>query len=391
MRRELVPLIVTLVAVAPALPVCAQVMTSVERRNASAAAASAVVRIAPAPLGENAVIYADRTHVYRNVPPALVGAQYLITAMEDKDAPNLELHIKIGQSGTLYLILDNRVGTNVRSPTATPNPGVAGMGWMTVMGFKDTGLDMAVDESANGTIDNYYSVFSIPVAPGEVILGAQNDRFTGGPRDRSMYGVAAIAGVGKATKPVPADGETMVVEPLLTWTPGATAAFHNVYLGTTPQLGPADLVGSQVHTPVFHGTQLLTPGVTYYWRVDEIGADKATTATGDVWSFTAASATAYGPVPADGATWVDQGTALAWKTGKDALEANTTYFWRIDEVAATGAKQPGPVWSFTTMGTIPIDDPSLLAWWRMDEGAGSRIIDWSGHGRHATLGAPAPA
>ena len=110
------------------------------------------------------------------MPPALVGAQYIIMAMEDKDNPNLELHITIGQPGTLYLILDSRVGTNLRSPTATPNPLMAGMGWVMVMGFADTGLDMAVDELADGTIDNYYSVFSIPVTPGEVILRAQNDR-----------------------------------------------------------------------------------------------------------------------------------------------------------------------------------------------------------------------
>ena len=173
MNRGLIALFVVPVVAAAALPLKAQVITSIERRNPNVASAAAFVRIAPGPLVERATAYADRTHLYRNVPPALVGAQYIIMAMEDKDNPNLELHLKIGQPGTLYLILDNRVGTNLRSPTATPTPLMAGMAWVTVMGFADTGLDMAVDELADGTIDNYYSVFSIPVAPGEVILRAQ--------------------------------------------------------------------------------------------------------------------------------------------------------------------------------------------------------------------------
>ena len=371
MNRGLVALFVVPVVAAAALPLKAQVITSIERRNPNVASAAAFVRIAPGPLMEGAAAYADRAHLYRNVPPALVGAQYIIMAMEDKDNPNLELHITIGQPGTLYLILDNRVGTNLRSPTATPNPLMAGMGWVTVMGFADTGLDMAVDELADGTIDNYYSVFSIPVTPGEVILRAQNDRLYA--RDRNMYGVAATSAIGKASNPTPANGQQMVVETQLAWAPGAMAVMHNVYLGTTPRLGPADLVGPQLHTAVFDCAQVLTPGVTYYWRVDEIGADTVTIVTGDVWSFTTASVIAFDPVPMDGTAAVDPGLTLSWKAapdavghdlylGKDkaavergdpstfqgtvsattwtpaALEPGTTYFWRIDEVAADGAK-----------------------------------------------------
>ncbi len=33
------------------------------------------------------------------------------------------------------------------------------------------------------------------------------------------------------------DATLRLVLPLLQWTPGATAVFHNVYLGTGPQLG----------------------------------------------------------------------------------------------------------------------------------------------------------
>lgn len=423
MRRSTAVLFAVALVTAAALRTNAQVITNVERRNPNAASAAAWVRLASGPLGENALCYADRTHLYRNVPPALVGAQYVIMAMEDKDNPNLELHLTIGRPGTLYLILDNRVGTGVRSASVTPDPTAAGMAWVAALGFADTGMDMALDESANGTIDDYYSVFSMAVMPGAVVLRAQNDRRNA--RDRNMYGVAAVAGVGKATQPAPADGQQMVTEPRLAWTPGVLAAAHDVYLGTTPQLGPADLVGSRLPTTVLLLPGALTPGVTYYWRVDEIGADMVTVATGPVWSFTAAAVLAFDPVPADATSWVDPNVTLCWRAGQGAvghevylgtdpaavesglpsvfqamvsgttwtpalLAPNTTCFWRVDEVAADGVRRTGPIWSFTTLPAIESTDPDLLVWWRMDEGVGTRIVDWSGHGRHATLHDPAP-
>jgi hypothetical protein len=425
MNSRLIAPFVVLVAAVAALPVNAQVITKFERRNPSPAGQGAAVQLAPTPLKEGAKAYADRTHVFRNVPPALVGAQYILTSNDDKNSPNLELRLTIGQPGVLYLILDNRVGTNLRSQTATPNPVMASMTWMVALRFTDTGMDMAVDENADGSIDNYYSVFSVPVTPGEVVLKAQYDRSVGGPQDRNMYGVAATGGDAKATKPVPASGEQGVAVPALQWTAGTGAAFHNVYLGTSPQLGAADLAGLRLQTPVFPCSQLLTPGVTYYWRVDEIAADGITVTAGDVWSFMAASAVAYEPVPPDGTRWVDPNVTLTWKAGKDAvwhdlylgadraavesgatsalqatfsftswklsaLESGTTFFWRVDEVAVDGTRKTGPVWSFTTSPTIEIGDPNLLAWWKMDEGAGATVVDWSGHGRHATFGDPAP-
>ena len=169
----------------------APVIMNVERRNPIAASAGTLVQLAPGPLAEGALAYADRTHVLRNLPPALLGAQYIPMAQEDKNNPNLELHLTIGQPGMLYVILDNRVGTNLRTQTATPNPAAAGMIWMLQMGFVDTGMDVTVDENANGSNNNYSSVFAVPVTPGEVVLRAQYDRFTGGPSDRNMYGVAA--------------------------------------------------------------------------------------------------------------------------------------------------------------------------------------------------------
>jgi len=43
-----------------------------------------------------------------------------------------------------------------------------------------------------------------------------------------------------ATAPNPANSATGVVMPLLQWVPGDTAAFVDIYVGTTPDLAAAD-------------------------------------------------------------------------------------------------------------------------------------------------------
>jgi len=46
-----------------------------------------------------------------------------------------------------------------------------------------------------------------------------------------------------ATEPNPADGGTGGPAPLMQWTRGDTAVYHDVYLGTNPELGSADYIG----------------------------------------------------------------------------------------------------------------------------------------------------
>ncbi len=66
------------------------------------------------------------------------------------------------------------------------------------------------------------------------------------------------------------------------------------------------------------------------------------------------------------------------------LEFETTYYWRIDETKGATIWK-GDVWSFTTIFEIPTTDPSLLGWWKLDEEEGILAIDWSGNYNHGTL------
>lgn len=189
----------------------------------------------------------------------------------------------------------------------------------------------------------------------------------------------------KASDPDPADGETGVKIPLLRWTAGATAVFHNLYLGADPDLGLEDLVQSRAPMTLYYHPPGFEPGTKYFWRVDEIEADGVTIHTGDVWSFTTLGHAASEPRPADGATFVELETELRWLPGADAfahevyfgtdeaavaaadrntfqgsqaepvydpglLSLGTRYYWRIDEIAPRGARHPGSVWRFTTVG-----------------------------------------
>jgi hypothetical protein len=209
----------------------------------------------------------------------------------------------------------------------------------------------------------------------------------------------------EAYDPVPADGATGVVLPLLGWTAGQTALWHRIYLGTSPDLTEADLVAPQHPLPIYFHIPGLTPATTYWWRVDELEPGGATH-VGPVWHFTAAPQIAYEPTPPDGAKFQDLDVDLAWTAGMNAiqhdvyfstsdqdviagaptalqgsltdamldpgtLDLDTTYFWRVDETDAMGATHVGDVWSFTTtvpgLGTIKreiwegIDGTSLSA------------------------------
>jgi len=229
--------------------------------------------------------------------------------------------------------------------------------------------------------------------------------------------VQTLALYPRAMSPDPADKAEGVTIPVLKWKPRQTAMWHDVYLGTSPEFGPADLVAPRSLSVMYLHVPGMVPGMTYYWKVDEIELN-GTVYPGETWSFTFASLQAWKPVPADGEPYTDPNLTLTWRPGLNGifhdlyfgadanavtegtadtfkgqqvlpsyatglLQASTTYYWRVDEVNAVGGKIKGPIWTFGTLPIIPVADPNLVAWWTFDEGRGTRGVDWSGHGHHA--------
>jgi hypothetical protein len=249
----------------------------------------------------------------------------------------------------------------------------------------------------------------------------------------NWYLPSAVGGGGNplARRPDPKDGALLEQTwGTLSWKPGYYAASHNVYMGENLD----DVNNATVDSPTFQGNKTdealffgflgfpfpdgLVPGTTYYWRIDEVNdANTASPWKGDVWSFSIPPRTAYAPVPGEAAKYVGVEPTLSWAPGLGArlhyvyfgdnfddvnnagvtlpqapatftppaaLELGKTYYWRVDESDGPTTHK-GDVWSFTTLPDIPVTDPNMLGWWNLDEGTGTTVVDWSGHGNHGTL------
>ncbi len=226
--------------------------------------------------------------------------------------------------------------------------------------------------------------------------------------------------------PSPADGSIYEnTWASLSWKPGGFAVSHNVYMSDNfddvNTGAEAAFQGNQASTdfivgfPGFPFPDGLVPGTTYYWRIDEVNeADPNSPWKGDVWSFIVPSMEAYNLYPADGAKYIDPNVTLTWSPGFGAklhsvyfgdnfedvnaaagaiplaetnhtpgtLELDKTYYWRVDEFDGA-ATHRGAVTSFTVRPSIPVTDPALLCWWKLDEGEGKTVLDWSGHENNA--------
>jgi len=205
----------------------------------------------------------------------------------------------------------------------------------------------------------------------------------------------------KATDPVPADGSYHNdTWSNISWTPGALAVSHDVYLGENyddvNDGAEGTFIGNQAATffvagfPGFPYPDGLVPGTTYYWRIDEVNdLDPNSPWKGDVWSFSVPPKTAYNPDPADEAESIHSNYDLSWTPGFGAklhtvyfgdnfddvdnatggltqgvttydpgpLKLAKTYYWRVDEFDVIDTYK-GHVWSFITEGAVGSPDPS---------------------------------
>ncbi len=215
-----------------------------------------------------------------------------------------------------------------------------------------------------------------PLTNESVILGLL---YTNGGMDPS--GFFAVKGVPEgpesAHDPSPLDTALMVpVDVIVSWSPGADATQHTVYLSAN-QVDIANDVGGVTVTETSYDPGGLQNGTTYYWRVD--ASNGTTSIKGDIWSFTT--------VPAG-----QGGLKGEYLQGADNLIGDPT-LTRVDPVIDFdwSAESPGPGVdreAFTARWrgelTIPVTDAyTLIA--NSNDGVkvyldGVEIIeDWSTH------------
>ncbi len=224
--------------------------------------------------------------------------------------------------------------------------------------------------------DNAYALIEAAV---KYVLGVKTQARTPDPRDRSLY------------------ADTWAT---LSWSPGDLAVSHDVYFGDNfddvNDGAEGTFQGNQVSTflvvgfPGFAFPDGLVPGMTYYWRIDEINDNEPNSPwKGSVWSFSIPPKTAYAPDPVNGAEMVVPDVQLSWTGGfgsklhtvyfgdnfddvnnaagglpqgtttytPDTLKLAKTYYWRVDEFDAIETFK-GQVWSFTTEGGVGSPDPA---------------------------------
>ena len=150
--------------------------------------------------GNLAPVFVDRGHRYANdaannfsIPAYLVGGEYIMSGNDNRDNAGYRLDVSVSTPARVYMLIDNRLsdGSNANPPTfdATHMQWILDELWnATTTGlnrFANPGVpdEVPIDESSDGTINQYYSVYWKDFPAGTFrLLQADN-------AGRNMYGV----------------------------------------------------------------------------------------------------------------------------------------------------------------------------------------------------------
>jgi len=303
-------------------------------------------------------------------------------------------YIPSGTTGTSWFILLNTYSDGGSNDWSVQTQFNLGNGAITTQYDGSAAADIVYDQWVeikcvidldDNTVDEYYNgvFFSTHQWDGDLHNTLQAIDLFGNSASSIYYDDIVIAAPPGAYNPEPADGAIHAdTWTNLKWRAGDQAVSHDVYLGdnfdNVNDRDPDAFRGNQLVPnlvagfPGFAYPDGLVPGMTYYWRIDEVGADGAITHRGDVWSFMVPPLTAYYPDPADGGKYVLPNTQLNWAGGFNAklhtvyfgesfddvnnavaglpqalvtydpgpLEKDKTYYWRIDEFDGTSGVSP---------------------------------------------------
>jgi len=172
-------------------------------------------------LQTGATVFTDRTYTYGEIPPLLVGADYVQTPNNDKTNAGYSLSLSFADTPYLVVLLfDSRLGSGVaeqENPPTPPDLAAAGMDWVGAAGFAATNHIIGIAESS-GVRPAY--AYTKTVAAGTAIDFFQQNDQSGYEGSRSMYTILAMP----------------ILDPhyLLPWEPVAADADGSVRIITVP-------------------------------------------------------------------------------------------------------------------------------------------------------------
>ena len=158
--------------------------------------------------GSAAPAFVDRAHRYLDdpgtggfpaqaIPTYLVGMEYIMSGNDNRDNASYRLDITLSSAARIYMLVDNRLGDTVNGtpPTfdATHMQWMVTDGWLPTAGglnrFANPGVpdEVPIDEGADGTINQYYSVYYKDFAAGVASV------FQADNAGQNMYGVVVGA------------------------------------------------------------------------------------------------------------------------------------------------------------------------------------------------------
>lgn len=168
--------------------------------------------------GNNAPSFVDRAHRYMDdpgtaggaaqpIPSYLLGQEYIMSGNDNRDNALYRLDITLSSLSAVYLLVDNRLSdvNSANPPTfdTTHMQWVLDQGWTPTKNglnrFANAGVpdEVPIDESADGTINQWYSVYQKQMNAGTFTL------FQADNAGQNMYGVVVV--------PVPEPGTLAIL------------------------------------------------------------------------------------------------------------------------------------------------------------------------------------
>jgi hypothetical protein len=147
--------------------VTAQAGTIVTSATKVAGNATAI-NLLDAGLAENVAAFSDRVHQLVGIPVDLIGGDLVQVSNDDKASDPYQIDVAIGTLSALYVGLDDRFA----QPLPWMNdPGQTGLPTQ----FFDTGAQIGIDEGADGSVDQTFSLWATIAPPGTYSLGVNGN------------------------------------------------------------------------------------------------------------------------------------------------------------------------------------------------------------------------